>query len=79
MISDKLKQDALDFLSAVEAVAKDEGYQAAKKEFDAQAAQLKYDYDKRIVEAQTPESISAFVGEFLKAGNKVEVTMMPQE
>ena len=34
---------------------------------------------KRIVEAQTPESISAFVGEFLKAGNKVEVTMMPQE
>ena len=52
MISDKLKQDALDFLSAVEAVAKDEGYQAAKKEFDAQAAQLKYDYDKRIVEAR---------------------------
>ena len=52
MISDKLKKDALDFLSEVEAIAKDEGYQAAKKEFDAQAAQLKYDYDKRIVEAR---------------------------
>jgi zinc protease len=34
---------------------------------------------KRIVEAQTPESICAFMREFLKPGNKIEVTMMPQE
>ena len=34
---------------------------------------------KKVIEAQTPEKICNFMKEFLKAGNKVEVTMMPQE
>ena len=36
------------------------------------------DYEK-VVNAQTPESISAFVRELLKAGNRAEVIMMPAE
>ena len=36
------------------------------------------DYEK-VVNAQTPESISAFVTELLKAGNHAEVIMMPAE
>ena len=36
------------------------------------------DYEK-VVNAQTPESISAFVAEMLKAGNRAEVIMMPEE
>jgi zinc protease len=36
------------------------------------------DYEK-VVNAQTPESISAFVTELLKAGNHAEVIMMPEE
>ena len=36
------------------------------------------DYEK-IVNAQTPESISAFVNEVLKAGNHAEVIMLPAE
>jgi zinc protease len=36
------------------------------------------DYEK-VVNAQTPESISAFVAEMLKAGNRAEVIMMPAE
>ena len=39
---------------------------------------LNTDY-KKVVEAQTPESISAFVKELLKAGNRAEVVMMPAE
>jgi zinc protease len=39
---------------------------------------LHTDY-KKVVEAQTPASICAFMQEFLKPGNKMEVTMMPQE
>ena len=34
---------------------------------------------KAVVQAQTPESISAFVKEMLKAGNRAEVIMMPAE
>ncbi len=34
---------------------------------------------KAVVQAQTPESISAFVKELLKAGNRAEVIMMPAE
>ena len=34
---------------------------------------------KKTIEAQTPEGICQFMKEFLKAGNKVEVTMMPLE
>jgi zinc protease len=36
------------------------------------------DYEK-VVNAQTPESIAAFVKELLKAGNRAEVVMMPAE
>ena len=36
------------------------------------------DYEK-LVNAQTPESIAAFVKEVLKAGNRAEVVMMPAE
>jgi zinc protease len=36
------------------------------------------DYEK-VVNAQTPESISAFMAELLKAGNRAEVIMMPAE
>ena len=34
---------------------------------------------KTILQAQTPESISAFIKEVLKAGNRAEVIMMPAE
>ena len=34
---------------------------------------------KDVIKAQTPESISAFVKELLKANNRVEVVMMPQK
>ena len=34
---------------------------------------------KKVVEAQTPESIAAFAKEILKAGNRAEVVMMPAE
>ena len=36
------------------------------------------DFEKT-VQAQTPESISAFVAWLLKAGNNIEVTMLPEE
>ena len=34
---------------------------------------------KALVAKQTPESISNFVKEILKAGNHIQVTMMPAE
>lgn len=34
---------------------------------------------KRLVEAQTPQSVSAFMKKFLETGNKVSVIMLPQE
>ena len=39
---------------------------------------LDKDYEK-LVNAQTPESIAAFVKDVLKAGNHAEVIMMPEE
>ncbi len=33
---------------------------------------------KKVVEAQTPETVSAFVAELLKQGNRVEVVMLPE-
>lgn len=33
----------------------------------------------KIVEAQTPETVSAFVAEILKAGNRAEIIMLPEE
>ena len=32
-----------------------------------------------IIEAQTPETVSAFVAELLKQGNMAEIVMLPQE
>ena len=34
---------------------------------------------KQTVQAQTPETIAAFVKEFLKAGNRAEIIMLPEE
>ena len=34
---------------------------------------------KEMVEAQTPQTISAFVKEFIKPGNRIEVVMLPEE
>lgn len=34
---------------------------------------------RQTVHAQTPETISAFVAELLKAGNRIEVVMMPED
>ncbi len=34
---------------------------------------------KKLVEAQTPESVSAFVKAFLASGSKITVVMLPQE
>ena len=34
---------------------------------------------KKVVEAQTPESVAAYVKELLSAGNRAQVTMMPEE
>ena len=34
---------------------------------------------KKVVEAQTPDAISAFMQEFLKSGNRAEVIMLPEE
>lgn len=34
---------------------------------------------KATVQAQTPQTITAFMTEFLKAGNRIEVVMMPEE
>jgi zinc protease len=34
---------------------------------------------KKVVEAQTPATIAAFVKELLKSNNKAEVTMLPEE
>ena len=33
---------------------------------------------KKVVEEQTPESVSAFVAELLKQGNRIEVVMLPE-
>ncbi|MBR1934384.1 MAG: insulinase family protein [Prevotella sp.] len=34
---------------------------------------------KQVVQAQTPESIAAFMKEFLKPGNRAEIIMLPEE
>ena len=67
-ISEQLRQKALDFVSEVEGVAKDAGYQAAKKEFDAKAAQMMADYDAK-VKAAYNEGYAACKAE-LDAGAK---------
>lgn len=34
---------------------------------------------KKVISAQTPQTIAAFMQEFLKAGNRISVTMLPEE
>ena len=34
---------------------------------------------KKVINAQTPQTIAAFMKEFLKAGNYISVTMLPEE
>ena len=34
---------------------------------------------KAVIEAQTPETISAFVADVLKQGNRAEILMLPEE
>ena len=34
---------------------------------------------KKVVEAQTPATVAAFAKELLKAGNRAEIIMMPEE
>lgn len=51
MISDELKKKALDFLAEIENLAKDDGYQVAKDDFDSQYAMLKDEYETKIKKA----------------------------
>ena len=37
------------------------------------------DCNMAVVDAQTPETIAATMGEILKAGNRAEILMLPQE
>lgn len=47
-------------------------------QFDKLGIDTYTDY-KKLVEAQTPQSISAFVKDFLASGSKITVVMLPQE
>ena len=47
-------------------------------QFDKFGIDTYTDY-KKLVEAQTPQSISAFVKDFLASGSKITVVMLPQE
>ena len=49
MISEQLKQDAIDFISKVECKAADDAYEKAKVTFDKQVAELNAQHDKEIV------------------------------
>ena len=46
----KLRETVISFLDEIVALAKDEGYQAAKKEFDNKLAKLQFERDRLIVE-----------------------------
>lgn len=50
-MTEQLEQDAINFVKEVEAVAKDQGYQAAKEDFDSQYAMLKDEYESKIKKA----------------------------
>ena len=51
-MTEQLRNDALAFIESVESIARDEGYQVAKKEFDAKLAEQQAAFDKAIVEAR---------------------------
>ena len=48
MISETLKTKSLDLLAEIESIARDEGYQAAKENFDLKCSQLKDEYEKKV-------------------------------
>lgn len=50
-MTEQLERDAIDFIKQVENLAKDEGYQTAKKEFDAELAKVKAEYDDKVKNA----------------------------
>ena len=66
-------------LKSVDDAAKTNGYwNTIITNYRKFGVDLHTDY-KKVVEAQTPESICQFMQEFLKPGNKIEVTILPQE
>ena len=66
-------------LKAIDDQAKTNGFwDGILHEWDRYALDGYTDY-RQTVQAQTPESISAFVREFLLAGNKMTVVMLPEE
>lgn len=90
-----LNAEPLDMMNTVDADKLDKVKKLMLKRADDSAKQNSYwlntistllsngmdthtDY-KKIVEAQTPETIKAFMKEFMKPGNKVEVVMLPEE
>ena len=50
-MKEQTKQDVLNLIEQVENIAKDEGYQAAKKEFDAEMAIIKVEHEKALKDA----------------------------
>ena len=46
--------------------------------YNSYGIDLDTNYDA-LVDAQTPETIAATVGEILKAGNRAEILMLPQD
>lgn len=50
-MTEQLKQEALNLLEQIEAVAKDAAYQEAKKEFDTTLAKTKADYENKVKDA----------------------------
>ena len=50
-MKEQTKQDVLNLIEQVENIARDEGYQAAKKEFDAEMAIIKVEHEKALKDA----------------------------
>lgn len=48
----KLRENVISFLDEIVALAKDEGYQEAKKEYEDKLAEIQYKYDRLIVETR---------------------------
>lgn len=48
----KLRDNIISFLDEIEALAKDAGYQEAKKEYEDKLAEIQYKYDRLIVETR---------------------------
>ena len=77
--ADMLKKVKEYMLKDIDDQAKTNGYWAGViSEWKKWGLDMHTDY-KAVVQAQTPESISAFVKELLKANNRAEIIMMPAE